>query len=556
MVFLKKNHYQIIAIFLTLLICLLGLWTLWSHDQTRFTQAPLQQVHLQGNYRLDEQPFESLPEDYAFAVDKYHTLTFEGTFPVTIPAQQQLIFRTDNLRLKLWVNGQLIGASGQTNQLPDFVTSAGNHWQSFLSPGITSTDQIKIEIENVYLDHVKTTFASFFDNIYFGYESALMSQKIFTKLFSLVLSIAIICFGILAGIAAWFFRKLPLSTERLALFGGLCLSSGIWGAIHFEVQAYLIPAPMFNNALDIISLLFTMFFLLAYTRSYLKNQVTRQMLYIAEWVVLCGLILTTLFQLFGLADYYEALPFIQPLAFLVSPLAISFVIYEAKTKKNLEIKELYWSAIILGSGILADAIGNFFDLLPYVVWFKVSYILFILIQFTQIVKMTRQLFVNQGRLQILEELAYQDGLTKVGNRTAYLQKKKLIETQSSEMNWDLWVFDLNNLKVVNDTFGHEAGDLLLQQGAAFLQQHFATDEIYRLGGDEFVVLTAFDSFAASRAKKQAVTVALEQLPTTKNTLSLAYGHVQILKHATPAFDSLFSLADQKMYARKLIMKQK
>ncbi|MDH8685133.1 diguanylate cyclase, partial [Klebsiella pneumoniae] len=55
-------------------------------------------------------------------------------------------------------------------------------------------------------------------------------------------------------------------------------------------------------------------------------------------------------------------------------------------------------------------------------------------------------------------------------------------------SWGLFVVDLDNLKIVNDTFGHRAGDGLLQTASARIAAAVSPDVTFRLGGDEFAVV--------------------------------------------------------------------
>ncbi|MGL4973323.1 MAG: GGDEF domain-containing protein, partial [Culicoidibacterales bacterium] len=384
------------------------------------------------------------------------------------------------------------------------------------------TDTIRIEVENVYVDHVASTYTKFLDNIYAGYESSLIIALLSENILNIFISIAIVCFGILAFAAAFLLKKLPISTERLLLFAGLCFSSGIWGGINFNIQNYLIPTPIFNNSLDILSLLFTMFFLLSYVRTYIQQPLSRKFFYWFERLTLGLVVMTSCLQLTGIADYYEALPFIQPIAFIIAPICVICVIIEAKHGQNSEIHELYWSAIILATGIIADALGNFFAFLPYVIWFKVSYIIFIILQFINLTRVVQQLFVTQGRMQILEELAFRDSLTQLNNRTAYThQVNELTALKQPAQRWIIWVFDINNLKLVNDTFGHESGDLLIQASATFLARNFLPEMIYRIGGDEFVVLYPIEDEVTHQRQ---LTQILQNLSTHQGSVIAANIH--------------------------------
>lgn len=82
-----------------------------------------------------------------------------------------------------------------------------------------------------------------------------------------------------------------------------------------------------------------------------------------------------------------------------------------------------------------------------------------------------------------DSLAYQDELTKLGNRRAY--NKAFEEAVASCMS--VIYFDINNLKTTNDTKGHAVGDKLITTVASLIRNTFG-EYTYRLGGDEFVVL--------------------------------------------------------------------
>ncbi|WP_456448461.1 GGDEF domain-containing protein [Deinococcota bacterium DY0809b] len=97
-----------------------------------------------------------------------------------------------------------------------------------------------------------------------------------------------------------------------------------------------------------------------------------------------------------------------------------------------------------------------------------------------------------ARLQAeLEAGALSDPLTGLGNRRAlerdYAAYQDLAERENRSLRLTFW--DINDLKIINDTRGHEAGDQALVRFADLLRQHTrAHDRYYRIGGDEFVGL--------------------------------------------------------------------
>lgn len=98
----------------------------------------------------------------------------------------------------------------------------------------------------------------------------------------------------------------------------------------------------------------------------------------------------------------------------------------------------------------------------------------------------------ESRTRELEERSRRDGLTGLYNR-AYLDQRLAHEfSMASERDWSMTVMfvDLDHFKRVNDSYGHQAGDLVLQRAARALVEGTREDDIVaRYGGEEFVIIT-------------------------------------------------------------------
>ena len=89
----------------------------------------------------------------------------------------------------------------------------------------------------------------------------------------------------------------------------------------------------------------------------------------------------------------------------------------------------------------------------------------------------------------LEAIAYRDALTGTLNRRGLLEELQRRVTLPITDKFTLYYFDLNNFKGINDTYGHEAGDRVLQLFADVVRAHApVTHSLGRMGGDEFVML--------------------------------------------------------------------
>ena len=134
-----------------------------------------------------------------------------------------------------------------------------------------------------------------------------------------------------------------------------------------------------------------------------------------------------------------------------------------------------------------DTVDVVFGLIALVVLFNV----YAVSQAILIRRLRRQLTEKQGHSDILRNLAMVDSLTGLYNRR-FAEQRLAAEVARSERKGHpltILTLDLNNFKEINDTHGHPAGDLVLQEFAARLNNVIRGGDLaVRLGGDEFLVL--------------------------------------------------------------------
>jgi diguanylate cyclase (GGDEF)-like protein len=115
---------------------------------------------------------------------------------------------------------------------------------------------------------------------------------------------------------------------------------------------------------------------------------------------------------------------------------------------------------------------------------------------------------RQSQVDAARREASTDGLTGLVNRSGL--KRELRNRTNHSMPYTLYMLDLNGFKPVNDTYGHRAGDQLLQTIAHRLRAQLAGHLVTRLGGDEFMIVVAeisSDPYAAAFADRIARAVA-------------------------------------------------
>ncbi len=157
--------------------------------------------------------------------------------------------------------------------------------------------------------------------------------------------------------------------------------------------------------------------------------------------------------------------------------------------------------------------------------------------------------------QRLEHLAHFDALTRLPNRVLLADRLQLAISQARR-NEDLLAIaylDLDGFKPVNDTYGHDAGDMLLVEVASRLRNCVrGGDTVARLGGDEFVLLVRIDDFGECEAALLRVLQALSDDFNIKHhpvNISASIG-VTLFPHDGADPDVLLRHADQAMYVAK------
>jgi diguanylate cyclase (GGDEF)-like protein len=155
----------------------------------------------------------------------------------------------------------------------------------------------------------------------------------------------------------------------------------------------------------------------------------------------------------------------------------------------------------------------------------------------------------------LRRMAWYDPVTKLPNRNLFLQRLReaVIDARAEQRGMALLFIDLDNFKLVNDTLGHEAGDVLLVTVAERLRGLLRTgDSVGRLGGDEFVILL----HPCGRSEAQTVAErALEaiSLPVTVYDQEVYVGSsIGIARFPEDGMDAtaLLRCADTAMYQAK------
>jgi diguanylate cyclase (GGDEF)-like protein len=161
---------------------------------------------------------------------------------------------------------------------------------------------------------------------------------------------------------------------------------------------------------------------------------------------------------------------------------------------------------------------------------------------------------HQAR-SILQQLSFEDELTGLLNRRGFISLAPQNIKIAQRANWEILLIyaDLDGLKSINDTFGHQEGDKAIKESADLLRETFRTsDLIARLGGDEFAVL----AINASRDSINTITdrlnanIAYHNEKSRDYKFSLSFGIERFDSNRDISLNEMLKKADKALYKKK------
>ena len=170
---------------------------------------------------------------------------------------------------------------------------------------------------------------------------------------------------------------------------------------------------------------------------------------------------------------------------------------------------------------------------------------------------------TKANIDTLNRKVYIDALTAVRNKAgygAYMQKiQDLLDTSAQKPEFAIGVFDCDNLKHINDFYGHDKGDIYIKKASQLICRTFQHSPVFRIGGDEFAVILENDDFrnreklfAQFREKRAEIRASAEHEWEQAN---ISMGAAVYDPETDPAVIDVARRADKAMYENKRLRKE-
>ncbi len=158
-----------------------------------------------------------------------------------------------------------------------------------------------------------------------------------------------------------------------------------------------------------------------------------------------------------------------------------------------------------------------------------------------------------------KELARRDELTGIKNKTAYTELEKSVQDNINNgmdyLSFALVVCDANNLKKINDTQGHVAGDEYIKKSALLLCDIFSHSPVFRVGGDEFVVFLGSSDFQNRDKLFNKLRLQVQENLQSGSGPVIASGMAEYISESDKLVSEIFERADKEMYNNKRDLKK-
>lgn len=489
--------------------------------------------------------FQKVEETDTHGQKIYYTIS-------SIPDNCIIMFRCRNMFVNIYVNDKLVYEDNKTLH-PIYGSSPGSRWHILSLDSANESQIICIEGFTCYEDT-----DGLIDNIYWGYSTDVYKQVVRNHFLSFFIGLFSLLVGIILLLLYIVFRSRRHMQMDLFYLGLGVFYASIWvitesllcqlffahsEVIHLVTYTSLITIPL-------------PFALLAAHRFDGWHKHLSEVYAIINCI---NMTIVTFLHITGIKEYHYTLtPTHILIAFLIPliiGLMLSYMDYKEKSKKTkyLLIPVLAVVVLCLTVALIEFLLGWFDSYSNYsqiaMIGFLSCLVFYYLYQMVDVLQKGMQ-------ADVLHNLALTDYLTGLYNRTALAEhRESYLDTMMEKSALGVIQFDVNNLKTVNDTLGHEKGDYMIQLVSEGLQMSFSEyGNCYRMGGDEFLVILTGSNprkdYETGIQQLTAYCAAHNDQSNNDFTLEIAHGFVLddniSLSQAIEKADSLMYMNKKKL----------
>lgn len=382
-----------------------------------------------------------------------------------------------------------------------------------------------------------------------------------TRRIPLVVAISLIVVGLCISFVTFFTFFKSYSMDKLFCIGAFSLCIGFWSLSNYNVACVITSSMYIKTCLEFMSLYLLMLPLLFYFRADVEERRKRWELFVYYALIIFEIqivVISAITNFTNVLHFPAYLRIYQVFLFVAGAFMVYLLIVNLYEKKTHKI--LIWGFIVILLVAIRDLVvfnytkynkngGTEGEYRSYIAGAALIFVLSLFIDF--IYEMRKHLY-SSAQTDFYVKLAYYDVLTDLFTRRKCDEVFDELD-KASDMEYTLVQYDLNNLKVTNDIYGHEEGDALIIRFANVLKETFNEGEILaRMGGDEFIAIIPGNDpeHVKEKLKNMETLIAKTNSEYPKIKVSVSYGYATSGEQGIKEVRKLYKLADKRMYEQK------
>lgn len=508
----------------------------------------------EGNQPVDVRRLGEFMDDETGVLSIYYQLP-------ELESDVDLVYRSKDVYTRVLADGEMIYETSVYDSR-FYNRSPGNLWNILTISHEDSSKCLELQIIMVY-----DTSAVTVDSLLIGDKADIILGLFADNMFGIVVSALLILVGFVLIVV----DLLPTygragKNHSLLWVGIFAFLTGIWSLIETNVLQFCVRdmriLQLINNMLMVVDSMPLLMYLDSEYQIFKHKSMRILGYYNAGYILLCVAV-----QFSGIGDLHHMLKgaiFTMMLTDLVLFIWVVRMLIQLKKEKKLILScvlQILGIFSLWFLGIFESFRSLHMDRMDRSGLVRVGMLLLCLF-FALSSQIEAYKIIEQGlKYDLIRKLAYSDGLTGLGNRTAYLEQ--LAEYEHNEevfIQLGIVYLDVNNLKAVNDRQGHEFGDELIKIAASIIADSFGHyGKAYRVGGDEFCVLMTGVDVKENYQKGKEI---FRQLIDEANQaqwysfkVQVAHGFSVCDEFTRERIDEAIADADGRMYENKTELKR-
>ncbi len=372
------------------------------------------------------------------------------------------------------------------------VRTTGHCWNFIVMRGDYEGSRLTIKLKSVYDSEAAA------NEILYGRQHAIINQIIKENIVSLTMALIIFICGLMLMMYTVLVEGNSRKENPIIHFAFFNLLLGVWMFTDSPVSAIFVERSVGNMFITHFSLMLMPIPMMLFLRNTYQDS-DNKLWFIYCYIDCAVIILRLVLQLLFHKDIRQTLWMTHASIGLFVIVLLYLSVKEFvnnKITKQMRLNIICVFIILMTT--LIDVIyyrftGNTSSFGP------VGFMLYTIIMGVEAMKKSNNTMKRVQEAEIYKKLAYTDELTGVFSRTAYRQDIDHLAKVDKKGNTVIeptviFMFDLNDLKKCNDTFGHDYGDKYIAMASEVINRTFGDDgRCYRIGGDEFCVVMPYVS---------------------------------------------------------------